>query len=247
MDKKDKGLELGARFSSITNRLRYCGPKDAYVDFYKLLRGKKYDREKIREHFKKYEGLYVYLDIISKKYNKDLLDYNVIESYWLGNKFLDNFTRKNFIDIINGLVKRGLPKNYAEDAIKRLPDGMNPHHSFNVLFVGVGRTSGTVPTNIMTMNKCIVSIGEILKITKRQLLVNVPLLSVVDGKLVFLKPTIEYVEYIKDFLPGLKIHDKIAMHWDFACKILTEKEEDNLKRYTKKNIDVLNKANFFGK
>jgi hypothetical protein len=245
MDKKDKGLELAARFSSITNKLRYCGPKDAYIDFYKLLNRENYDREKIVNHFKKYEGLYVYLDTISTKYKLDLLDYKVIESYWLGNELLDNFAREDFINIINGLVARGLPKPYAEYAIKRLPDGMNPSHSFNVFFIGVGRTSGTVPTNIMTMNKCIVSIGEVLKITKRQLIAHVRQLKILKGELIFSEPEVQYIDYVKEFLPGLKVKDKIAIHWDFACKILTEREEKNLREYTQKNIDALNKINYF--
>jgi hypothetical protein len=245
MDKKDKGLELAARFSSITNKLRYCGPKDAYIDFYKLLKGEKYDREKIVNHFKKYEGLYVYLDRISKKHNLDLLDYKVIESYWLGNELLDDFTKKDFNEIIKGLVTRGLPNSYAEDAIKRLPQGMNPIHSFNVLFIGVGRTSGTVPTNIITMNKCIVSVGVVLKITKRQLITHVRQLKILKGELVFSEPEVKYMEYIQEFLPGLKVKDKIAIHWDFACKILTRREETNLRKYTQNNIDALNKISYF--
>jgi hypothetical protein len=245
MDKKDKGLELAARFSSITNKLRYCGPKDAYIDFYKLLNGENYDREKIVNHFKRYEGLYVYLDTISRKHKLDLLDYKVIESYWVGNELLDTFTREDFINIINGLVKRGLPKSYAEDAIKRLPQGMNPTHSFNVLLIGVGRTSGTVPTNIITMNKCIVSVGELLRITDRQLIVHSKQLKILKGELIFSEPEIQYIDYIKEFLPVLKLKDKIAIHWDFACKILSESEEKNLRKYTQKNIDALNKINYF--
>jgi hypothetical protein len=248
MDTKDKGLELACRFSSITNRLRYCGPKDAYRDFYLLLKGKKYDRLKIEKHFRKYEGLFVYLEYIAKKHRKNPFDYEVIESYWLGNELLESFSKEDLKKIILALVKRGLPKSYADSLIEKMRQDMNgmlPHHSFNVLYVGVGKTTGSVPTNIMTMNKCIVSVGTILKILKEQLLVSFSSLKLENGTMVFSKPETQYVEYIKDFFPSLKIKDKIAIHWDFACKILSLKEEMNLKKYTQKNIDALNSSLFF--
>ena len=245
MDTKDKGLELACKFSSITNRLRYCGPKDAYRDFCLLLKGKKYDRTKIQEHFRKYEGLYVYLEHIAKKHKKQPFDYEVIESYWLGNELLDPFSKNDIKKIILALVKRGLPKSYADRLIEKMPKTLLPHHSFNVFYVGVGKTTGSVPTNIMTMNKCIVSVGTILKILKEQLLVNFLPLKIENGILVFSKPETQYVEYIHEFLPSLKINDKIAIHWDFACKILSDKEENNIKKYTQKNIDILNSSLFF--
>jgi len=62
-----ESLNLLSRYSLITNRLRYCGPKDADRDFLLLLQGKKYDVEKVKKHFMKFEGLFVYLDYMAKK------------------------------------------------------------------------------------------------------------------------------------------------------------------------------------
>lgn len=245
MVEKDKGLELACRFSSITNRLRYCGPKDAYLDFYNLLQGKDYDREKIRKHFSKYEGLYVYLKYIADKLGKDFLDYEILEAYWLGNDLLEKFSRDDQKNIILGLVKRGLPQKHADRLIERLPDGLNLMHSFNVLFVGVGMTTGSVPTNIQTMNKCIVSVGKVLKITDRQLILNVSPLKIEARKMAFSKPEIQYSDYVKEFLPGLKVGSEVALHWDFACKILAGEDSYNLIKYTQKNINSLNEINFF--
>ncbi len=245
MGNKEKGLELACRFSSITNRLRYCGPKDSYTDFYLMLKGKKYDKKKIETHFSKYEGLYVYLEHIAKKHNKNPFDYDVVESYWIGNKLLDSFSKKDIKEIIMALTKRGLPEKHARFLINKLPEGVNPHHSFNVLFVGVGKTTGSVPTNIQTMNKCVISVGKVLKIMKEQLLVSASPLVFRQNQLTYAKPEIQYIEYVDWFLPNLKTNDSIAIHWDFACKILTKKEETHIKKYTTKNIETLNQALFF--
>ena len=240
-----KALDLLCRFSLITNRLRYCGPKDAYKDFLLLLQGKHYDEEKIKKHFIRYEGLYVYLDYIAKKLNKNPFDYDIVETYWIGNDLLEKFNDADIKKIIHGLSERGLPKTHADFLIKKLPIGMNLSHSFNVLFVGVGKTTGSVPTNIQTMNKCIISIGKVLKILKEELIVAVSPLIIKKELLEFGNQKIIHVEYKPEFFKNIKVGDKVGIHWDYACKILTKREETNLKKYTQKNINSINRALFF--
>jgi len=241
----DKALELACRFSYITNRLRYCGPKDAFKDFRLALEGKRYNNKKIKDELRRYEGLSVYLESIGAINSLDMFDYKVIESYWLGNDLLDSFTKNDLKKIIFKLIKKGLPKTYASDLANRIPDGMNPSHSFNVLFVGVGRTTGAVPTNIITINKCLILDAKILKVTDRQLIVNTTPLTISKGVLKNSKSEIQYIDYIKELLPRLKVGDNIAIHWDFACKLLNNKEVGNLRKYTQLNIDALNQALFF--
>src|SRR3989338_7421151 len=139
------GVELASRFSYITNSLRFCGPKEASGQFVSYLKSAS-SAESVRESIKKFEGLYPYLSIIAEKNKMDYLDYGVVESYWIGNKLLDNMGKEDIIQIINKLTQRGLPKSIGSDLIKNLPNGMVPHHNFNVLYVGVGRTAGTVAT-----------------------------------------------------------------------------------------------------
>jgi len=241
---EDKALALLCKYSLITNRLRYCGPKDAYKDFFLLLEGKKYDKEKIKKHFTRYEGLYVYLKYVADKLNKNWFDYDIIEAYWTGNSLLDKFNYEDNKKILVGLTGRGLPKSYGEDLIKILPRDMNLSHSFNVFFVGVGKTTGSVPTNIITMNKCILSIGEIVKIKEDTLMVSTTPLVIDRGLLKFGSEKIEHVEYNSKYLTP-KLNDVVAVHWDYVCKILTEEEINNLKKYTQKNIDALNQSLFF--
>jgi hypothetical protein len=239
-------LEIACRYSYITNRLGVCSPKEAFKEYYNTVLGKRVNQDKIKENLKKDDCLYTYLEMIAKKAKKEVYDYPVIESYWTGNKLLEGFSRKELISIIKALTDKGLPKKDANLLIKQLPEVMNPHHSFNVLFMGVGKATDPVPINILSMNKCLVLPAIVLKITKRQLVVSVPQLFRQKDFLKF-KEEIQYIEYNKDFLPGLKVNDIIGVHWDFACKILTKEETSNLMKYTKKNLDALNSSGFFSK
>ncbi len=239
---QDKALELLASFSYITNKLNYCGPNGSYKELWKLLNDKDYNKDKVINHFEKYEGLYIYLKKIAEKNKKTPFDYEVIESYWLGNNLLDNFSKKDHLDIIDSLVKRGLPEMYAQRLKKKLPEKMNPHHTFNVLFVGVGMTSGSVPTNIVTMNNCIVSIGQVLEIKENKLIIEKNPLQIRKGKLIFAEK--EKKEIMNTFLSPKKGYE-IGIHWDHACRILTKREISNINTYTQANIDALNQAGFF--
>src|SRR3989344_722967 len=141
------GTELASRFSYITNSLRFCGPKEACGQFLKYA-NKKDSRnlDEIRASIKKFEGLYPYLSSIAEKNSRDFLDYEVVEAYWIGNRLLEKLNDEDIKQIIEKLMHRGLPKSIGGSLIKNLPHGFVPHHNFNVFYVGVGRTSGTVET-----------------------------------------------------------------------------------------------------
>ena len=49
----------------------------------------------------------------------------------------------------------------------------------------------------------------------------------------------EEVEYEKEFLKGLKVGDKVALHWKFAAHLLSEEQAFNLEKYTKRNVDAM--------
>ena len=170
-----KGIELAARFSYITNSLRFCGPKKASKQFLQYL-SKKNNEQKVKDSLLKFEGLYPYLSAIAEKNNKDIFDYEVIEAYWIGNKLLDNFTNEDNKTIIKKLMQRGLPKSIGENLINNLPSGLLPHHNFNVMYVGVGRVTGSVETNLQNMDNCRISWGKVLEVLQDKLLVQSNLL-----------------------------------------------------------------------
>jgi len=232
------GLELGIRFSFITNSLYFCGPREGKGIFLRYLEEKD-NREEVEEVFRKFEGLYPYFESIAEKNNKDPFDYEVVEAYWIGNELLDRFNKQDSEKIITKLTTRGLPPSFAKKLIKRLPEGFVPHHDFNVLFVGVGATTGSVETNIRNMDNCRIAWGEVLDVLKTQIIVKTNVLK--KEKEYFLKEderkTIVYSELM---LPEIKKGDKVAIHWGYAGHILTKEQKENLKKYTKKVRDVMN-------
>jgi len=234
-----KGIELAARFSYITNSLRFCGPEKASKQFLQYL-GKKNNELKVKESLLKFEGLYPYLSTIAEKNDKDIFDYEVIEAYWIGNKLLDKFTNEDNKKIIKKLMQRGLPKSIGLDLIKNLPSGLVPHHNFNVMYVGVGRLTGSVETNLQNMDNCRISLGKVLEVLDDKLLVQTDLLIKENDKFKLRKNETKTAIYLKQMLPKVKKNDFVALHWGFAPVILTKGQVMNLERYTKKVIEGLN-------
>ncbi len=233
------GIELAARFSYITNSLRFCGPEEASQRFLEYITNKEYPG-KIESLLKKFEGLYPYLSAIAEKSNKNFPDRDVVEAYWIGNQLLDNFNDEDIKKIIKKLMQRGLPKSIGNGLIKNMPSGFVPHHNFNVFYVGVGRTTGSVPTTLKNMDNCMIKHGKVLKILKNKLVVQTSLLEK-EGNELFLKNRItKNVSYLREILLGVKKDCYVALHWRFAPVTLTDKQVRNLEEYTKKILDVMN-------
>jgi len=224
------GHELCIQFSYITNVLQYCGPQCSEA-FKQYLREKN-NKEAVEEAFKKFEGLYPYLTAIAKKHNKHFLDYDVVEAYWIGNKLLDAFTDDDVKDIIRLLMTRGLPKSIGEELITKMPTGFVPHHAFNVFYVGVGRITSSVDVTLQNMDNCRPSWGKVLEILPDKLLVQTQPLVKKD-KIELGEEETKTIIYHKEFLQP-KIGDIVALHWGFACAVLTEDQVKRLEHYTNK-------------
>jgi hypothetical protein len=234
------GVALAARYSFITNKLRYCGPEHAHYAFLEYLKEpNKKLKEKIKSHITKFEGLYSYLRAIADKNNLDMFDYKVIEAYWLGNKLLDKFNDDDMKDIIMDLTRRGLPESYAKKLIKNIPEGFSPHHSFNVIYVGVGKVTGSVPTNIENINNCLIRTGEIISLSLNTAMIkHRPYIA--DDKLHNPLERIDEFDYLPEF--GLfKPGETVSLHWNFVVGKLNKEQKDNLEKHTSNNVAVLNR------
>ncbi|USN45380.1 MAG: hypothetical protein H6502_05000 [Candidatus Woesearchaeota archaeon] len=108
-------IELCARFSYVTNKLEYCGPKSSTKTIYQYLTKDKNLAKDVKTTLEKFEGLMPYFSEMGG------FNYKVVEAYWLGNELLENFPKHKMIKIINNLVKRGLPQFIAERIIEKLP------------------------------------------------------------------------------------------------------------------------------
>src|SRR3989344_2401741 len=111
------GHELAARFSYITNNLRFCGPQVAANQFLEYI-AKRNNKDAVEDSLRKFEGLYPYLSVIAQRLGKHFCDYDVVEAYWIGNKYLEQCNDEDLHTIINLLMQRGLPKSIGMGLIE---------------------------------------------------------------------------------------------------------------------------------
>jgi hydrogenase maturation factor len=236
------GLELAIRFSYVTNTLHYCGPKDAENIFIRYLE-KKDNADAVRKALIRFEGLFPYFSTIAKRNKKELLDKDVVEAYWIGNTLLDSMTRKDNQVIIEKLMKRGLPKSIGGRLIKELPEGFVPHHCFNVFYVGVGHTTGSVETTLANMNNCRPAWGTVVEVMPNAAIVDSQSIIMKKGKYVIGPDEAKTAVYLEKMLPKVKKGDVVGLHWGMACTVLNKTQAANLKKHTEKTLTVLNHDN----
>jgi hypothetical protein len=234
------GLELCARYSFRPNSLKYCGPKDADKVLYDFITKRSVPERDVERVLEKFEALYPYLETIAKSNGKKPFDDEVVEAYWLGNDLLEKVSHAEMKDLIKKLAKRGLPKSIAEQLAERLPRTAVPHHSFHVLYIGVGAVTNSVPNTLENADRCRISAACVNRVNKDSLDVQYNPLIVKDKKLVLDRLKEKEVIWDSKFLPDVGINNTIAVHWDFAVQILNGDRIRNLKKYTAMNIKAIN-------
>jgi hypothetical protein len=223
-----KALQLAARFALPPNSLGYCGKNTAPERLKDcVINGECKD---ISEELSKFIVLNPYLETLAKILKTDKFSYSLIEAYCLGNDELRKIKQEDYQILLEAFVKQGVPSWLVEELKNDIPKKFIPFHLFQVLHVGVGRASGSVPFNMETINNCMVRWGVVTKVDSWQLTVD--LNSLIKNKLYKLTTIQEKFDYRKDFLPGIKMGDIVAVHWKQVVKILNKKEVENLSYWT---------------
>lgn len=236
-----QGVQLAARFSIATNRLKYCGPADAEPALFRtIVEGK--DLEKSRSSLLKFEALEPYLTAIAAKHGRDPLDHDVVEAYWIGNDLLEDMTQDDFRGILDTLTRRGLPRSMADRMAAHLPERPLPHHVFHVSYVGVGNVTGHVKTTLPNMESCRPAWARVLRVSKADLEIEKPPLEYENGRLQLGAPTRDKVAYDPKVLPGVKKGDHVALHWNWPAVVLTTGQLRNLRDYTDRSLAAASDA-----
>ncbi len=236
-----KGVQLAARFSIATNRLKFCGPADAEPSLYRaIVEGR--DLDAASDALMKFEALEPYLLAIASKHGYEPLDHDVVEAYWIGNRLLDAFSRDDFRDILIALSGRGLPRPIADALAARLPEHPIPHHAFHVTFVGVGTVTGHVETTVPNMESCRPAWARVSRVSADGLVVEKPALRMSDGRLRLGPGTLSTVKYDPHILRKVKVGDHVALHWDWPALVLSSAQLEWVKEYTARSIDAANEA-----
>lgn len=235
------GIQLGARFSLATNRLRYCGPADAEGHFLRAI-SEGTDFEATANALSQFEALAPYLRAIAAKHGRTEFDFDVVEAYWIGNNLLDSFTREDFRAILAELGKRGLPQSIVARLSSWLPEHPFPHHAFHVMFVGVGAVTGKVETTLANMEKCRPGWGRAHHLEDGQVVVDTPRLFLDEGRLRLgeLERSVHPLD--SRLLPAVNPGDWVALHWGLPVAILTGTQRERLESYTARAIEATNRA-----
>lgn len=233
------GVQLAARFSLATNRLRYCGPSDAEPDLYRAITdGER--RDEARRALARFEALLPYLEAIGERHGLDPFDRRVVEAYWVGNDLLEAFRRPDFEPLLRALVRRGLPGSVAGRLLRHLPDRPIPHHAFHVAFVGVGAVTGHVPTTLPNIEACRPAWARVVEVRDATLIVERPRLRAQDGRLLLDGEIREELAYDPRVLPGVRAGSAVALHWGWPALELDAKQSEALQTYTDRSLSAAN-------
>jgi hypothetical protein len=152
----NKALKLACQFALPPNSLGYCGSKTGTQKLKNCRDGK--SCAGVEKELKKFIVLWPYLKTIAEITKKSPFDYEVVEAYCLGNDLLKKVELKHYSLLLKNFKKQGVP-NWLVKELKNNPlKKFIPTHAFQVLFVGVGRASGSVPFNRNTVNKCLITL-----------------------------------------------------------------------------------------
>ena len=235
------GIPLCARFSLPTNRLGFCGTPEAGDSLRSaIVEGKKFQRA--GQALRTFEALYPYLEPIGAAAGLDPFDARVVEAYWVGSGLLDRDWRESFRVLLEKLTTRGLPRSLASRLSSSLPAGAIPHHTFHVLFVGVGAVTGHVPTTLANMERCRASWGTVREVREGALLVEGPDLQW-DGHRLHMGASRAFpVSLDEGLLRDVKKGDVVANHWEHAVDKLGSDRLAALERYTQLSLDAANEV-----
>jgi hypothetical protein len=232
-----KALQFTCRFSLPPNSLGYCGQNSAPEKFKECVINSACGN--VEQELEKFIVLNPYLETLAQITKRNKFSYKVVEAYWLGNDELKRSKVRDYQRLLDNFANQGVPDWFVNELRTKIPSVFIPHHLFQVLHVGVGKASGSVPFNLKTITNCMIRWGEVVAIRKGDLTAILNSLKRSNNKYILVKVKCR-ATFIDRFLPKLKPGDNVAVHWGQAVKILTSKEVDQLTFWTQEVLKHVN-------
>lgn len=233
-----------ARFAYPPNALGLCGP-DSNRELLERANGVAADGG-LRELALQFEGAWPYLELIAHAHGiADPLDARVVEAYWIGNDLLDGIGPGA---IGEDLVARFGPAAGRERRriVELASAEPRPHHDFHVFcvypWVGLLR-SAAVDSAMRVLDRCRIRWGRVTGVDGATASVRSRAL-VWDGHRLALGAlrdevvTIAEDGYALDRRIGAG--DAVALHWDWACARLTDRQARALRSETARQLAFAN-------
>jgi hypothetical protein len=257
------GARMFVRYAYPPNALGYCGP----AGFRDYAEAGVVDQGLVKQ-VQAFSGAWPYLELISSGGGiPDPLDRRVVEAYWVGNELLDRVALGQLGDSMAERFRKQVGSKFQFLAEGVLAGGV-PHHSFHVL--GVYPWVGLLGHDRMTrhaltvLDRCRVRWGKVIAVHGDQVTVESRPLSW-DGRLLTLdEPAAETARLPLDgtaladtgpaytgpaggiepggIEPGgwVAPGDWVALHWDWVCDKLTDRQLRALRSYSQRHLDMVN-------
>lgn len=239
------GATRFVRYAYPPNALGYCGPDDHLALFEYGATG--VVDGGLRALAADFEGAWPYLELVANATNRDPLDSEVVEAYWIGNRLLDRVDLTAFGNSMENRfrARSGSSWDAVSDAVV---SGVKPTHAFHVFcvypWVGLMRT-GSTGSPLRILDQCRIRWGRMVAVDGDTATVESHPLEF-DGtrlSLGSLRP--ESVTWAnegqglaKTPAPG----DWVAMHWGWICERIHPFAVRTLARETAATLALANRV-----
>lgn len=239
------GPLLFARYAYPPNERGYCGPADPDALLEYGVKG--FVDTGLVRLAQSFRGAWPYLSLIAETTGiGDPLDHRVVEAYWLGNHLLDRIDGATF--------GRSLEQRFRDSAgpswdrlAETIPAGGRPHHSFHVFcvypWVGLLRREDSGGPPLRILDRCRIRPGQVVSVAGDEVCVRSRPLRWDGRQLAFGPVETETVTravsgrgFVTDVHPG----DLVALHWDWLCDRLNQRQLHNLIAYTAQTLRMTN-------
>lgn len=235
------------RYAFPPNRFGYCGSDDhaallEYVSARQLDNG----LVELSRHF---DGAYPYLVLIAHANGiADPFDDRVVEAYWIGNDLLDRAAGTGLHELLGERFQRKMPAGEFGWLSTKVDQGARPHHNFHVFEIYV--RAGLMRNNkadimLETMDSCRISWATVTGIAGDHLVVERAALVLDEGRLALGRGRATEVTRQIDgygFVPGIKVGDRVSVHWQWACEVLTDGALARLRAATNRCLTLANQT-----
>ena len=239
------GPLMFVRYAYPPNSLGYCGPAD-FTAFREYAVAGVVDRGLV-QLAQAFAGAWPYLELIAHGCGiKDPLDQRVVEAYWVGNELLDKVPVTEIGDSMQDRFRHRVGSSFQFLAEGVLAGGV-PHHSFHVFgvypWVGLLGDDRKAKHALMVLDRCRIRWGKVTAVHGDQATVRYRPLCWDGLQLTLGEPVQETARLALDgavIARSIGPGDWVALHWDWICDRLTQRQLNALRGFTLRHLDMVN-------
>jgi Family of unknown function (DUF6390) len=251
------GIVMFAQFAYPPNRLGLCGPADsaALLEYTAAGQGdapaigsRGPDWRGLRQLALGFEGAWPYLQLIAAaNHIDDPLDARVVEAYWIGNELLATVRVALLGNSLDERFRRRAGRHW-QYLSESLESGARPHHNFHVfgVYPWVGLLRGAqVSEPLRILDQCRVRWARVEAVLGDEVIVRGSALRW-DGRGLRLGPAeSQHVHWRHDdhrLVQQPQPGQMVALHWDWACHPLDDRQLSALRRETARHLAHANRT-----